>query len=358
MNTYNPDYTIHPGDYLAEVLEARGIRQTDFAKRAGISTKAVSQIINRKSLFSADLAFDFERILNIKAEIWMNMVNSWQLFQVKAKEEKQLAKKQTRDWLRRFPTRDLRKLGIIPKSRKPQEVAEALLRFFHVSSPEACTDWITKRSVAFRKSTVFSESVEATSIWLQIAEKSATKKELPFYDREKFKTVLGRIRSFTLLNWPQILPNLEESCNEAGVALVVVPQIEGTRLSGASWWFGSDRPIIALSLRHRSNDHFWFTFFHESAHILFHGKKGIFLDSSDGYETPDEREANEFARNLLIPSDEWILFAQKGDFFEPAIRAFAQSLCVHPGIVVGRLQYEGLIDRSWHNSLKDTIPAP
>lgn len=355
MNTYKPNYATHPGEHLAEILEAREIKKSDFAKRAGITAKAVSQIINGKALYSTELALDFERVLGVDARLWMNLANNWQLFQAERKEEEKLANETTRAWLKRFPVADLRKLGIVSKGRKPQEIAEAILRFFNVSSPEAFADWMSARAVAFRKSAAYTESLEATSLWLQLAEREAITLETRTYDRERFREILDEVRALTVEDSQQIIPAMRAACSSAGVALVIIPKLEGTRLSGASWWFGNDRPLIALSLRYRTNDHFWFTFYHEAAHILLHGKKGIFLDSPEAFDAPDETEADTFARNLLIPQSHWNRFIATGNFYEASIRTFAQAEGIHPAIVVGRLQHENLIQKSWHNNLKENI---
>jgi HTH-type transcriptional regulator/antitoxin HigA len=38
-----------------------------------------------------------------------------------------------------------------------------------------------------------------------------------------------------------------------------------------------------------------------------------------------------------------------------AVRGFAARLGIHPGIVVGRLQHEGLVAPSWMNDLKQGL---
>jgi hypothetical protein len=141
-------------------------------------------------------------------------------------------------------------------------------------------------------------------------------------------------------------------CAEAGVALVFMPEFERTHLSGVTRWLTPDKALILMSLRHKTNDHFWFTFFHEAAHILLHGKKEIFIDDAEGYGSKKENEANRFARNMLIPEDAYDQF-KAGEAFHPAdIEAFAKSIKLHPGIVVGRLQHDEIIPYSWHNRLK------
>ena len=119
-------------------------------------------------------------------------------------------------------------------------------------------------------------------------------------------------------------------------------------------------PLIQLSLYGKTNDKFWFTFFHEAAHVLLHGgnksaRQSIFLDdpSSAHTDDPREHEANVWAGNWLIPADQAHMLPKLRS--KAAVRAFAQQLGIHPGIVVGRLQHDGLIPPSWFNDLKTTL---
>ena len=92
-------------------------------------------------------------------------------------------------------------------------------------------------------------------------------------------------------------------CAAAGVAVVYVREIDKSRISGATWWASPARAVIQLSDRYKSDDHFWFAFFHEAAHLLLHSKKQTFID--DGSENDElEQEAHRFAANLLIPPGE------------------------------------------------------
>lgn len=352
MNTYQPDYAIHPGCYLEEVLESRGIKKNDFARRAGITAKAVSQIINGKALYSPERALDFERTLGIKAEIWIHLADCYQLFQVKKKEEKKLAAADARNWLKSFPVADLKKMGIVPATRHTPAVAEAILRFFNVSSPDACRQWMAERAVAFRKSSAFRTSVEAVSLWIKLAENKAVEIPTRAFHKEKFRQTVRELRGFTVLPAKEYMPRLVTECANAGVAFVSVPELKGTHISGASWW-AADKAIIALSLRHKTNDHFWFTFFHECAHVLLHGKKGIFLDLNESGTTPEELEANSFAQDLLIVPGDWKRFTGARHFTEKAILDFACAVGIHPAVVVGRLQHEGLLEHSRYFHLKE-----
>jgi Zn-dependent peptidase ImmA (M78 family) len=150
---------------------------------------------------------------------------------------------------------------------------------------------------------------------------------------------------------------LESICAQVGLRFVLLPEFKDTHLSGAAFWIQST-PIITLSLRYKRNDHFWFSFFHEVGHILRHGKKGIYLDSflSEGKIDSlkeEEQEANQFAANHLISESKWEEVKLINPISEQSIKGFAKKIEIHPGIIVGRLQREGLIPYNKLNDLKE-----
>ena len=148
--------------------------------------------------------------------------------------------------------------------------------------------------------------------------------------------------------------------HEVGVLLVLVPARPRAHVSGVARWLNPTRPLIQLSLYGKTNDKFWFSFFHEAAHILLHAnskeeKKSIFLDDPNAAHTDDprEHEANQWSGNSLIPCQ----YVQSLTSLrtKAAVIDFAQQIGVHPGIVVGRLQHDKLIDPSWMNDLKQSF---
>jgi HTH-type transcriptional regulator/antitoxin HigA len=134
------------------------------------------------------------------------------------------------------------------------------------------------------------------------------------------------------------------------VALVFVPPLPGTHVSGVAR-FLHGKPLIQLSLLGKRNDVFWFSFFHEVAHVLKHPTRAIFLDDAaagDTVESPEEQEANGFAADTLIPR----VHRARLPYLPlevAAIEAFAAELGVHPGIVVGQLQHRDLLP--WAHAL-------
>lgn len=351
-NQYIPDYAIHPGEYLDEVLEARGIKKKDFAERSGLSVKAISQIIHGKSVYSPDAAIKFEKTLDVNAEIWIGLVEAYQLFQERAKERKLLETEKTRRWLNPFPIAELKRMGYLPDTRKIEEVADALLRFLGVATPKSWDEFNATRAVSYRKSGKFTESEQATAVWLHLAQKTSESIAAAEFDREKFSEALNKIRTFTTLPPEEFYPKMVDLCAAAGVKLVLVAELKDTHISGAALWLNQNQAMIAMSLRYKTNDHFWFTFFHEAAHLLFHGKKAIFLDRRESDNTKEENEANSYAGEMLIPEAKYRSFTEFRGFDAASIKGFAASIGIHPGIIVGRLQHDRLLAHKFQNKLK------
>ena len=117
------------------------------------------------------------------------------------------------------------------------------------------------------------------------------------------------------------------------------------------------KPLIQLSLRGKSDDHFWFSFFHEAGHILLHRKDEVFIETTDQDGTrrdgiEKEQEADQFSRDFLIPPKEYHTFLEDRQFNLTSIQRFAANIGITPGIVVGRLQHEKVIPFNRGNSLK------
>jgi HTH-type transcriptional regulator/antitoxin HigA len=128
---------------------------------------------------------------------------------------------------------------------------------------------------------------------------------------------------------------------DVGIASVILPHLPGTHLDGAAMRGPNGTPIIALTLRHDRIDNFWFTLFHELAHVKSHladGTQVILDDLEIGSVESIEMEADETARVALIPDENWEQF-NSGEYASTAqLLAFADRVQVHPAIVAGRWQ--------------------
>jgi HTH-type transcriptional regulator/antitoxin HigA len=227
------------------------------------------------------------------------------------------------------------------------QLIEPLLRFFGVASSAGWQEHYGQRLQAnFRRAQPDKQTdVPAISAWLRLGELAAQDQDIAHYDAARLEAALPHLRALTTRSPDEISAGLKALCDAAGVHLAFVPALPGTHVSGVARWLPTGRPLVQLSLRGKWNDIFWFSFFHELGHLLKHPKRSIFLDdgsASHPDESPEEREANTFARDWLIPpAHQPDLEALPLD--AASVQAFAAHIGIHPGIVVGQLQNRGRI---------------
>ncbi|QJD29063.1 helix-turn-helix domain-containing protein [Methylococcus geothermalis] len=356
---FAPDWVSPPGDTIADVLEERGWTQAELARRLGYTEKHVSQLINGKAPVTEETASRLERVIGSTAGFWLRREALYRERLERQKSAERCAG--WTDWLDKLPLKELMEFEAIPKLRVVEKhkpaLVEACLRFFGVASPEEWNVVYPGMQAHYRRSREEQSDLGAIATWLRLGEKQAEAWDSPKFDRARFERALREIRSLTV-EPPQVFePGMKRLLREAGVVLVLVPAIPRAHVSGVARWLTPSRPLIQLSLYGKTNDRFWFTFFHEAAHLLLHGtsaedRKAVFLDDPDGPASDDarEHEANQWAADFLIPREH--IEVLQGLTRKADVRAFAQALSIHPGIVVGRLQHERIIPPSWMNGLK------
>jgi len=241
---------------------------------------------------------------------------------------------------------------IVDHGDQYQLVGEAL-KFFGVSSPQAWQQlWMSPRA-AFRGSPAFTSSPGAVAAWLRIGEHRAKEIACSPFDKGAFRAAVDHLRGLTIEEGPVAKERLRDRCRSAGVAVVFVAELPRTHVSGATQWLTPSKALIQLSCRYKTDDQFWHTFFHECGHILLHGKREAFVDSSYVKETKrQENEANDFAANLLVPAHQLRTFLNTWRGAQREILGFAEKLGIAPGIVVGQLQHLGEIGYERFNQLK------
>jgi Zn-dependent peptidase ImmA (M78 family) len=155
------------------------------------------------------------------------------------------------------------------------------------------------------------------------------------YDKNQFKNALNVIRQMTVKAPDDFIPEIVRLCADAGVAVVFVQEMKKVPWHGATKWLSPSKAMILLNLRGKSEDQFWFSFFHEAGHVLNDGKKDVYINDGKS-DSLVEQKADAFAADILIPAK-----------YNPKITAFrskaqvidlARKLNLAPGIVAGRYQ--------------------
>ncbi|MBI3111038.1 MAG: HigA family addiction module antidote protein [Ignavibacteriales bacterium] len=348
-NEFIPNYASPPGETLAEILEVRGMSQAELAARMGMTPKTINEIVKGKAPITPETAIKLEQVLDVQATFWNTREQHFREILARVEDKGRLGSQVS--WLREIPVRELINRGAIPDLKDKTELVQHALKFFGVASETQWHEVWEIVPVSYRKSPKVESSFGSLAAWLRLGELKAQTIECDKYDEKKFKESLAAMRSLTMQPPKVFEPELKRLCAKSGVALVFVSELQKTRVSGAIRWVNPYKAIIQLSLRYKSDDQFWFTFFHEAGHVILHSSKEIFLEGMD-HKNTKENEADDFAANFLVPPAEHKRLMIEGYSSKAAIGGFAKSIGVAPGIVVGRLQHDGLLPMSYCNDLK------
>ncbi|MEO5985119.1 MAG: HigA family addiction module antitoxin [Ferruginibacter sp.] len=343
-----------PGDSILETLEHLKMSQAELAERMGKTPSKINDIISSKEPITVNTALQLEKVLGIEAQFWLNRETQYR--EKLSRIEQEEALEDSYNWARFQPVKILKQYGYLKEDVGRSGLVSELLQFYGVASP---IQWQTVYldefvSASFRKSSIYETALSSMSAWLRIGEIEMRKFNLATYSKESFKDNLILIRHIVRKNPEDFADQLQTLCLKAGVALVYTMCIPKAPISGAARWFGGN-PLIQLTDRFKTNDHFWFTFFHEAGHIMLHGKKDVFIEEFEAY-TPDkkkEEEANEFAEKNLIPKD--ILTSLPEKITERTVREIARKQDTHPAIILSFLQKKDRIPYSQFNNLKSKV---
>ncbi len=333
-----------PGATIKEQLEDRGMSQKEFASRMGMSEKHISHLIHGDVKLTQDVAYRLEMVLGLPANFWSNLEAIYR--EKIAKVEAENALDADIELAKKLPYKEMSKYKWLPETRNVKERVIHLRRFFEVAQLERLADNKLLPSIVYRRQSITEKADLALIAWAQKAKLEARNIETSPIDLKELTNVLSTIRTMTTKDPQEFCPQLVTLFANCGIALVFLPHIGGSFLHGATF-YDKNKIVIGLTVRGKDADKFWFSLFHEIGHILLGH-----LNQEGGTNDSDEADADAFARDTLIPLDEFTRFVNKQSFTKETISEFASKINIDPGIVVGRLQKEGFIDFGWHNDLK------
>lgn len=344
---YEPDYAVSPGEILLDVLDQRGISQAQMARRLDVATNTINRLTRGETALTYDMALKLERTLGVPASLWLNAETNYRLCK-KRREERDVLEKR-RDVLERAPIKEAIKRGYCEPS------VDSLLRFFRVPSLDRFDEITKTTTFALRCSERASCDPLTLATWLQMGMVEAEKIKCASYVEKAFRAALEDIRKLTVLEPNEYVPRMKEICASCGVALVLVKELRAVAASGAARFINPYCGAILLNLRGKSADRFWFTFFHEAAHILrWKRREENWLVDVYGQESSndEERAADLFAQEALIPRGFEPFPVMRS---EKDVNEFSKAVGVHPGIIVGRLQHLKIVRHDQFNRLKQRI---
>ncbi|WP_439372596.1 ImmA/IrrE family metallo-endopeptidase [Bradyrhizobium sp. DASA03120] len=348
--SFQPDWFSKPGDTLLTLMEHRELTSDALARKLGRNIATVSGLLSGSVEIDGELADGLAKHVGGTASFWLIRQSKYTTALDRATNA--VPNEAGDTWLKHFPHSDISSYGWVSPKRREDRL-KAYLAYFGVNDPKEWTErYANPLGVAFKTSPSFTSKAGPLSAWLRCGELEAAAIHTAKWNPQRLRQKLLEIRPLTRSKAPaHFLPRIRRICAEAGIALVFVRAPSGCRASGATRFLSPNKAMVILSFRYLSDDHFWFTFFHELGHLLLHGISATFIDGGVEHITKQESEANEFSASVLIPPERKDELLDLKPRTEQVIK-FAFSLGVSPGIVVGQLQHNRVIKPSQLNFLK------
>jgi HTH-type transcriptional regulator/antitoxin HigA len=337
MNARVPAEVFPPGEFLREELEAREWSQQELADILDRPPRLISELIAGKRAITPETARGLADAFGISAEYWMNLESQYQLSKVKSTNDNVARKSRLYS---KFPVREMMRRGWVRASENLKVLEQRFCEFFNIP------DMMTQPALSHRakKTDVNVDVTPLQLAWLFRVRAMAVQQIVPTYSDEKLLAAVEKLKTLVLA--PEETRHVPPILAEAGVRLVFVEPMTGSKIDGACFWIADDKPVIGMTMRFDRIDNFWFVLRHEIEHVLRgDGKDGnpiIDTDVGVGNDEMAECEvrANEAGANFCVPSDQLDNFIARIQpyFSEQKVLLFAQRINVHPGLVVGQLQ--------------------
>ena len=367
-NSLIPARVISPGRILQRELDARGWTQKDLAEITKRPPQTINEIIKGTKQITPETARELSAALGTTAKFWTNLETNYRLNLAKKKQKESEIERRSRLYTL-APISELIKRQWIKSTKSLDELEQSVCQFLGIKSPQE----IPQLSVNFRKGaspgfdsgacvvrhsqhgsgiSSLTESISSRQVlepeynakiaWCKRVEQVVSKQTLKEFKLDKLREAIPDLLRYAQKE--EDIAHIPQMLNDLGVHFAIVPHLNKTYLDGAVFYL-ENHPVVALTLRHNRIDCFWFSLMHELAHIVA-GHRGVYLDNLDELEqNSKEEEANKLARNWLIDEQAWNSFIVQTQprFSKRAIIDFAQAQNRHPGIILGRLQHEGLV---------------
>ncbi len=338
MPTRVPAEVFPPGEFIREELDSRGWTQGDLAQIMDRPLRLINELVAGKKQVTPETARGLARAFGDGDPLyWMNLDAAYRLRQLEPDQDVSVDRRAK--LYSKFPVRELMKRKWIEPSKNLDVVEHRVCRFFGIKD-------VDERPVFAHaaKAVQYDERTALQWAWLFRAKELAEGTHSSPYSERKLRESLSKLR--TLLVAPEEIRQVSRILAEVGVRFVVVEFLPGAKIDGAAFWL-NDTPVIALSIRFDRLDNFWFVLRHEIEHVL--NRDGLVtvdvelteqLQRKDALR-PEEIKANTAAAEFLIPKSELDSFITRVRplYSEQRILLFAKRIGVHPGLVVGQLQF-------------------
>ncbi len=344
---YQDKIAFHPGYYIKEIIEDSGLTQEDFAKRLDTTPKNLSYLIRGEQSLSIDIAMKLSRLLGTTIDYWLNLQKGYDTIIAEIQSAKEFEQeKRVFKYLEYIYFKNEFSLPNAP--RKTNEQIKNVREFLNISTLNVLTK--PDMAVSFRSAAqnMNEASTVRANAMVQIAINQALKTTAPKFNKASFEQAIQFALTLTT-NHKDFFPLIKKSFADAGVIFIILPNLPGSGINGATKKIGQN-VLLMVNDRRLYSDTFWFTLFHEIGHII-NGDYGISFETNN---LGKEDFADKYAENQLIPLDKYQEFLKRNSFTEYSIKEFAKSIHRDPGIILGRLQKDKIIPYN-HSALSNAL---
>lgn len=343
MKTHRAAQVFPPGEFIKDELDARGWTQADLAEILGRPVQAVNEIIAAKKAVTPETAQGLGDAFGTGAQFWLNVENTFRLSSVSRHDDSVARRAKL---FEKGPIREMVRRNWIKDSDDLSELEDSVTTFFELSSIDE------KPSLAFAARKASYQSTSPSQVaWCYRAKQLAAKQDVRAFSHSR---LVDSIREFReLAATEEGVREVPAFLAELGIRFVVVEHLKSTKIDGAAFWIDDQSPVIAMSMRYDRIDNFWFVLGHELAHVKNNDKSVdtelVGVGAQASHEKPVfEQKADQMAASFLISPRVMKAFISRHSprYSKSAIRGFAEKVGVHPGIVVGQLQFQKEISYS------------
>ena len=324
----------HPGLELEKRINECGMSRKELALRTGVTEKHISTVINGERGISTGFARKLGYVFP-KAQDWLRLQNEYDQEQLQIKDQQNI----TEDELAVLkPLHDITQYFIEQQYMHNNcgDVTKVmqLRSLLNISNLTSIPQITYNAAYRVQLSKNIRVNPYVLFAWQRLCEKKTENITVRCgLDKDRLRDSLPDIKSMMFGKIDEGVQLLQECFASCGIAFQVVKNFRGAPVQGFIKESANNKIILCLTIRGKRADTFWFTLFHEIGHVL-NGDLGISFKGKN----EEEEEADLFARNILIPQDQYENFIRLHRYFDEAtICKFASSIKRDPGIVLGRL---------------------
>lgn len=345
---------IHPGSILKEEIRERRISQKKLAKSIEMQESHLSEIIKGKRSITKQVADKLETVLGIPSIDWVNLQIRFD-YDTKQGEERAIietaAYEEYKEYDKVFDVRILTsRLGF--QSSRCSDVVSFLRNSLKIPEPAR---FQVQTSGLFKKSDKVGKDPRMIMTWILLAKHFAFSSSFSnVYDEAKLDELIPQISAILHSN-KNTIEQLKQTFAKYGILFGVVKKVDGAAIDGYSFEYDG-HPCIVATTRFDRIDNLAFSVMHELAHIKNHDNEEFRVNLADyDHESPEEKSANAFAANALIPDAKWKKIPKvqlMPSSIQRMLTSWAQQKGYNKWIALGRISHDTGMYMFKSNSLR------